>query len=379
MISLPGYFDYAAATPVDPAVVEAMKPYFSDKFFNPSSLYTQALQARDELAELRAEIGRVFGVKPSEVIFTSGGTEANNLAIHGVMGHFLGKKLLVSAIEHDSVLGPAKQYNHSLVQVDHFGRLQLDDLKTQIDDDVVLVSIMLANNEVGSIQPLQEISTLIADERRRRRKQGNLTPIYLHTDAAQAVQYIDCNVSRLGVDLMTVNSGKIYGPKQSGCLIVDSSVKLHPQVIGGGQEFGRRSGTESLALIAGFNKALEIVQKKRGEECKRLAILQKELISGLESLGAQINGPKRDRLVNNIHFTLPGKDNETILYQLDRKGFMVATGSACSALKDSTSHVLAAMGFDETYSRSSIRLSLGRFTTGELIGAFLDELHALLN
>ena len=363
------YLDYAAATPVDERVLAAMRPYFEAEFYNPSAQYRAARGAGAALETARDKVAHWLGAKSSEVIFTAGGTEANNLAIHGVMRRFPGANLIISAIEHESVLAPAARYDHREVVVTPDGRVDLKDLRIKIDDQTVLVSIMYANNEIGTVQPIHEIGQIITEIRRQRLADGNDLPLYFHADAAQAANYLDLHVARLGVDLLTLNGGKIYGPKQSGCLYVKAGVELTPLIDGGGQERGLRSGTENVAAAVGFAEAVNIAQKMRREETARLQTLQKQFINGVEKglPDAIINGSLKFRLPNNVHLTLPGQDNERLLIELDEAGIMAAAGSACSASSEESSHVLHALGLDDAAARASLRFTMGRSTTSEMI------------
>lgn len=361
----PIYLDYAAATPLDPHVLAAMQPHLRDSFYNPSATYRAGTQSRQALEGARVRVAHWLGARPSEIIFTAGGTEANNLAIHGVMRKFPAANVVVSAVEHESVLAPAHEYDCREAGVEANGRLDLADLHQKIDDKTVLVSIMYANNEVGTIQPLREVAALVAELRSARLSAGNKLPLYLHTDACQAANYLDLHVSRLGVDLLTVNGGKIYGPKQTGALFVKGGIELMPLIAGGGQERGLRSGTENVAGAVGLAKALDQTQSTRHDEASRLKALQTTFIAGLEQAIPQavINGSRKKRLPNNVHVTLPGQDNERLLIQLDEAGVQAAAGSACSASNEESSHVLLAMGKTEVEARASLRFTLGRATT----------------
>ncbi len=370
------YLDYAAATPIDPVVQSAMQPYFSDKFYNPSALYLSAKAIHKDIEAARGSIAQIIGAKPSEVIFTAGGTEANNLAIHGLMEHFPGKSILVSSIEHDSIIESTRQYSHDLISVTPEGIINLEALKQKITDDTVLVSVMYANNEIGTVQPIQEVAKIIKEIRANRVKNGNSLPIYLHTDAAQATNYLDMHVSKLGVDLMSVNGGKIYGPKQTGFLYIKTGVKLKAQVLGGGQERNLRSGTENVAGIIGLSTALQIVTDRKKLEIERLKQLQHEFIDKLKEAipSATVNGSIKHRLPNNVHITIPGIDNERVLMELDERGIMCATGSACSASNDEPSHVLSAIGLSDEDARSSLRFTLGASTSEKDIDAVVTTL-----
>lgn len=370
------YLDHAAATPVLPEVLEAMLPYMSERFYNPSALYLAAKSVHKDIADARAKIAGWLGARPSEIVFTAGGTESDNLAIHGVMSRYPNANVVFSGIEHDAVLNAAKQHNYSQAPVNPQGIIKLNELADTVNDQTVLVSVIYASNEIGTIQPLKQVAKLIKDIRLKRRKSGNDLPIYLHTDASQAANYLDLHVSRLGVDLMTLNAGKIYGPKQCGALYVSSSVELSPQIHGGGQERGLRSGTENPAQIIGFARALDIVQSSREDESLRLAKLQQLFMSELAQKVPQavINGSTKYRLPNNVHVTFPGHDNERLLMELDEAGIICAVGSACSASNEEPSHVLKAIGLTDAEAQASLRFTMGRQTSEADILKTVDKL-----
>lgn len=359
------YFDHAAGTPVDSEVLAAMLPYFSEEFYNPSATYARAQSVKKRLEQARAEVAGVLGSRTNEITFTAGGTEANNLAIRGVMQAFPGKKLVVSSVEHDSVLEPAMALGAQLAPVKPDGIVDTDALVVSIDDDTVLVSVMLANNEVGSLQPVRNLAQRLQTIRDSRRTRGITLPLILHTDACQAGNYLDLHVSRLGVDMMTLNGGKIYGPKQSGVLYVRAGTQLAPQILGGGQERGRRSGTENVAFAVGFAAALTKAQNMRHEQLRAHEELRDHMFNLIEQQipNAVINGSRTNRLANNVHVTIPGSDNERVLFYLDEHSVMAAAGSACSASSEEPSHVLRAMGISEADAQSSLRFTLGRENT----------------
>jgi cysteine desulfurase len=361
------YLDHAAATPLDPAVADVMMPFWTEQFYNPSATYAPAVAVHKSLAAARVRVAGVLGARPSEIIFTAGGSEANNLAIHGVMRTWPDSNIVVSAIEHDSVLAPARRYDCREAAVGPDGRLQLDKLLAKIDDQTVLVSVMYANNEVGTLQPIRELARALTEVRRARQAAGSDRPLLLHTDACQASNYLDLHVARLGVDLMTLNGGKVYGPKQSGALYVKAGVSLTPLIDGGGQEQGLRSGTENVPAIIGFAQAFEQAQAMRQAEAKRLQSLQQTAFKQIGELLPQavVNGSIKQRLPNNLHLTIPGADNERLLLQLEAKGILAAAGSACSASDEEPSHVLRAMGMSDEDARASLRLTMGRATTAE--------------
>ena len=359
------YFDHAAATPLDPEVLAAMQPFFAEQFYNPSANYLAAQKVRAALEQARADVAAVLGARSSEIIFTAGGTESDNLAIAGVMRQFPDANVVVSAIEHDAVLEPAGQFNCSVALVTEQGMVDLTDLESKINDQTVLVSVMYANNEVGTIQPIRQIALALERIRQERRQAGNTLPLYFHTDACQATNYLDLHVSRLGVDLMTLNGGKIYGPKQSGVLYVSSKVTLQPVIRGGGQERNLRSGTENVAACVGFAKALQLAQAKRHDEVERLSKLQATACKLIAEKLPQaiVNGSIKHRLPNNLHLTLPGQDNERLLVELDERGILAAAGSACSASDEEPSHVLRAMGISDADAQASLRFTMGQTTT----------------
>lgn len=374
------YLDYAAATPVDPAVLAVMQPYFTEKFYNPSATYLAAQNTKKELNAARSKIAQSIGARPGEIIFTAGGTEANNLAIKGILEQYPEGEALVSSVEHESVLAPAENYAHKLIPVAADGTVDIEALKDLITDKTVLISVMYANNEVGTIQPIRKITQIVQEIRSQRRKRGNTLPLYTHTDACQAGNYLDLHVSRLGVDLMTVNGGKIYGPKQSGALFVASQVRLQPQIEGGGQERDIRSGTENVAQAVGFAEALEHAQATRHEYSEAMRELQAHFFAQLSEKIPEvvINGAKKHRLPNNVHITIPGQDNERLIFALDEKGVLAAAGSACSASNEEPSHVLRAMGVSDVDAQASLRFTMGRSTTKKDIDYTVQSLGDIL-
>lgn len=366
------YLDYAAATPMDERVFAAMKPYFSDKFFNPSASYAAATEARADYEAARHSLAQIIGARPAEITMTAGATESINLAFSFPR---LSKrqKILVSAVEHPAVLAAATRETLftkvQLIRVEKSGRVNLDDLGRRLDDDVTMISIGYANSEIGTVQPIREVAEVITTARADRLKRGVKRPLLLHTDASQAAGLLDINVARLGVDLMTLNAGKCYGPKQVGLLYVRAGVKLQPLIVGGGQESGLRSGTENVAGAVGFARALGIAEKKRKTETRRLAELRDDLEKFLiqEFPDVVINGHGKHRLPNVLNFSVLGLDGERALFALDQRGVCVATGSACAANKGTRSHVLTAIGLGDDLADGSLRISLGRPTTHDEI------------
>ena len=356
------YLDYAAATPLEKQVLAAMEPYFTENFHNPSAGYLAARRSRQALQDARAYVAGYLGAKPSEIVFTAGGTEANNLAIQGVMRRFPDGELLVSSLEHNSILAPAELFKSKQIPATTKGVVDLAAMARLITERTVLISVAWVNSELGTLQPLKEIARLVEKIRRQRLKMGQTLPLYIHTDAAQAAAYFEPKVARLRIDLMSINGGKIYGPKQSGALYVRAGTLLKPLILGGGQESSYRSGTENVAGCVGLAKALEIVQVRREAESKRLTDLRDLFIFGLQKQvrGALITGVGAPRAPHIVHVSFAGADGERLMMQLDELGIQCSVGSACSASRDEPSHVLLAIGMDETTARSSLRFSLGQ-------------------
>jgi cysteine desulfurase len=374
------YLDYAAATPVDPTVLAAMRPYFSETFYNPSADYQAARNVKKDLNIARNKIAYWLGSKENEIIFTAGGTEANNLAIRGVMQKYPKAKMLISPIEHDSIRLPAQEYLFAEIGIKDDGRIDLEDLKNKLNDSIVLVSVMYANNEIGVIEPLKKIAQVISSVRQDRKKRGVKLPLLFHSDACQAGNYLDLHVNRLGVDMMTLNGGKIYGPKQSGALFIKSGVQLKPLITGGGQEFNLRSGTENVAYAIGIAEALDLAQKQHLDESKRLGDIRDYFIARLEKeiKGVVVNGSKVYRLANNVHVSLADQDNEYLIISLDQLGIMASAGSACSAAKQESSHVLRALGLSDDQAKNSLRFSLGKTTTKQQIDTVIEGLKSII-
>lgn len=363
-MATPIYLDHAAATPLDEGILKQMLPYLTEQFYNPSATYLAAKKVRHAIDDARSRTAKVLDVRPGEIIFTAGATEANNLAIHGVMAKHPNGKVLVSAVEHDSVLQAAKQYNCQIIPVDTFGHVDVESLTKMLSDDVVLVSCMWINNEVGTIAYMGLIRQAVLAAREARIMRGNFTPLYLHTDGAQAPNLIHLLPKRQGIDLLSLNGGKIYGPKQSGALYVAAGVDLEPLLYGGGQERGLRSGTENVANIVGFSLALEKASSRRNGEEKRPQKLQKlfrELLVNLEPK-VTVTLPVAEAY-NFVHIMVQGADNERLMMELDEAGIQCAVGSACSASDDEPSHVLKAMGFSDQQAQSSLRFTMGRQTS----------------
>jgi len=374
------FLDYASTTPMSAVVRQAMEPYFTDHFYNPSALYLGAKEVKKSLDGARESVAQLLGVRPSEIVFAAGSTEANNLAIRGVMEAHKGAHCVVGAIEHESVLHTASGYNYSVAPVDEQGIIDVAALAALVQPDTVLVACMLANNEIGTVQPIAEIGQLVEKLRAHRLASGNKTPLYLHTDASQAYNYMQVLPHSLGADLVVISGSKIYGPKQSAVLYIKAGIQLAPQLTGGSQEWGVRAGTENVAGIMGLTAALQETAQLRQAEHKRLKALQDFFVSEMNQKLPQVvmNGSRKHRLPNNIHLTVPATDNETLIMQLDEAGIQAAAGSACSASSDEPSHVLKAIGLTDAEAQSSLRFSMGRATTKEHIARTVTELVRLL-
>lgn len=379
------YLDNAATTPVDPRVLQAMAPYFNEAFGNASSLHGKGNEAMAAVEASRAKIASFLGCSSENVYFTSGATESDNWAILGLTRAILrdnsGFKphIIISAVEHEAVIEPVRRLvkdglaESTYLKVDKNGLVSPEDLKKSIKANTVLVSVMLANNEIGSIQPLTKLAQVIAEANSSRKRR-----ILFHTDATQAPAYVECNVKKLGVDLMSLSAHKIYGPKGVGALYVGSGIKLEPLVYGGGQQQGARSGTYNVAGIVGFGKAVEIVsdKKERSEDIKRIKELRDYLVKQVlvKVPRSSLNGSLKDRLPNNASFIFPGVEGESVVLMLSRHGICASTGSACSSGSLEPSHVLLAIGVPIEHAHGSLRLTLGRFTKKSDIEALLKHL-----
>lgn len=370
------YLDHAAATPLDPNVLAAMQPYLVEKFYNPSSPYAPAVAVRREYDVAKSTIASVIGARSGELIMTAGATESINLAFGSRVGH-----VIVTAIEHQSVLAAAARQEHTIVPVDHNGRVDPAVIKQAIRPDTWLISVGLANNEIGTIQPLSKIAEMIATVRSERLASGNMTPLYLHSDASQGAGQLDLHVARLGVDMLTLNAAKAYGPKQVGLLYAARSVKLQPQIVGGGQELGLRSGTENVAGVIGMATAFSKVDASRHGEVHRLSELRNRLQSALTTAfpEAVVSGHAKHRLAGHLHISFLGLDAERLVFGLETRGVLVATGSACAANKGTRSHVLTAIGLDDQTADGSLRITLGKSTDQDTIDQAAEHIIAEVN
>lgn len=353
------YLDHAAATPLDERVFTAMQPYASQQFFNPSSPYAPAIMVRREYENAKSRIAVCIGGKADDIVMTAGATESINLIFNSIDGH-----VVTSSIEHQAVLEAATCHEYTCVSPDERGWISATAVAEAIRPDTELVSIQLANNELGTIQPLRDIARVVRAERTRRTQAGETRPIYLHSDASQGVGQIDVHIARLGVDALTLNAGKMYGPKQVGCLWVDRFVTLRPLIHGGGQEGGVRSGTENVAGTIGFAVAIEHAVNHMHSEAKRLSHLRDMLESELTAAfpEAVLSGARTKRLPGHLHVSFPGLDAERLIFLLEARGVLVATGSACAANKGTRSHVLTAIGLDPDVADGSLRITLGRLS-----------------
>ena len=350
------YLDHAAATPVDRRVLEAMEPYFRDQFFNPSAAYLPAKKVAADYEAAKATIAHAIGAKGSDLVITAGATEANNLAFTALS---TGSALYLET-EHDSIRTVAKNYGGQAIKVLSNGLIDLDDLRAKITDETELISVALANNELGTVQPLAEVASIIKEIKLDRLKRGIKTQLLLHSDASQALNLLDINVARLGVDLLTLNAAKVYGPKGVGALYVSHEVKLKPLTVGGGQENGLRSGTENVPGVIGFAKAVEIAKEHLNGNRKKYANWRKLLLAELKNYEL-IN--KKHALDNFVVLCYNGIDAERLIYLLEDKNVYVATGAACAASKGQKSHVLKALGLTDAQIAGSLRLSLGETNT----------------
>ena len=359
------YLDHAAATPVSRKVLQAMEPYFTQEFFNPSAAYLPAKKVAADYETAKGVIAHAIGAKSTDIVITGGATEANNLAFTALAQRNHGKgEVLYLETEHDSVRAVAQQYNGTAVKVLPSGLINLEDLKAKITDNTTLISVSLANNELGTIQPLAEIGSLVREIRIDRLKRDIKTPIYLHSDASQALNLLDISVARLGVDMLTLNAAKVYGPKGVGALYVAHDVKLSPLTMGGGQEKGLRAGTENVPGVIGFATAIKEAKEHLNGNRKKYKKFKQILLSELQGYEL-IN--KKHTLDNFIVLCYNSIDAERLIYLLEEKEICVATGAACAASKGQKSHVLTAIGLSDAEIAGSLRLTLGETNTEEQI------------
>ena len=369
------YLDYAATTPVDKRVVKEMQPYFSEKFGNTMSLHFFGQEAKLALEQSRGILAGIINAEPNEIIFTSSATESNNLALKGVAlaNKSKGNHIIVSSIEHPCIVESAKWlkkqgFEITEVPVDKYGTVNLEDIKNAITGKTILVSVIHASNEIGTIEPIEKIGKICKD-----------AGILFHTDASQSFGKISINVRKMNIDLLTTSSHKIYGPKGAGFLYVKKGIIIEPILHGGGQENGLRGSTVNVPAIVGFAKAAEICQKEMLKESKRLTKLRDKLIkSVLKIKDSHLNGSPKNRLANNANFWFDFIEGESIIMMLDLEGIACSTGSACSSFKLEPSHVLLATGLRPEQAHGSLRISLGRFTTEKEINQLIKVLPSII-
>ncbi len=384
MIPLPKkliYLDHAATTPVDARVLEVMQPFFIEDFGNPSSFHTMGMRAKDAVIASRKTITHLLGAHDEEILFTSGGTESNSLALFGIIqAHKTAildtrysipdtislPHVITTSIEHHAVLEPLlhwqkqKQIELTILSVDREGQVSVKDLEAALKPNTILVSIMMANNEIGTIEPIADIGRAILAWRKEHK---TIYPFF-HSDACQAAGFLDLNVDKLHTDLLTINSSKIYGPKGVGLLYLRRGTKIEPLVRGGGQERNLRSGTENVPSIVGFAKALELAHAEREQESARLTELRDYLVAGLMKIPkSRLNGHPTDRLPNSVNVSFLDIEGEAAVLYLDAEGIMASTGSACASSSLDPSHVILATGLSYEAAHGSIRFTLGRKTT----------------
>jgi len=366
------YFDYNATTPVDPRVVDEMKPFFSENFHNPSSFYSKAGEASYAIKIARERVAKLINANEDEIFFTSGGTESDNLAVQGIVSRFKekGNHIITSSIEHPAVLKTceflAKQgYEVTFLPVDEKGYVSPEELKSSMKENTILVTIMHANNEIGIIQPIKELA-----------KVAHSKGVYFHTDAVQTTGKIPVDVKALDVDLLSFSSHKIYGPKGMGVLYKKKGIKVDPLLFGGGHEKGVRAGTENVTGIIGLGKAAELALAEMDGEEKKLRPLRDRIKKGIFDTVPEIlvNGDPENGLYNTLNVSIKYIEGESILAMLDGQGFALSSGSACSSKSLEPSHVLLAIGLKHEDAHGSLRISLGKYNTEEAVDGLLKAL-----
>ena len=373
------YLDNAASTAVHPEVVKEMLPYFDVQYGNPSSIHQFGRKAKNAIQKARKQVAALIDAEPDEILFTSGGTESNNTILYGITklqgSHLDQNHIITSSIEHEAILQPCKEFENigikiTYLPVDEHGIVNPDDITNSINSHTVLVSIMFANNEVGTIQPIKEISEICKKYQ-----------IPFHTDAVQAVGKVPINVKELGVDALSISSHKINGPKGIGALFIKKGLTVTPQILGGGQENGMRSGTENVASIVGFGKACEIAKDKLSDNISHFHSLYSLILAKTikEITYVKLNGHPEKRIFNNIHLTFMGVNGEDLIIKLDEHGIAASTGSACSVHTQKASHVLKAMGFNHEQITGSLRLSFGYMNTLDEISQTVEILKKVVS
>jgi cysteine desulfurase len=370
------YLDHAATTPTRPEVVKAMLPFFTDAFGNPSSIYSYGQEARGAVEEARIKVTELIGARSEEIVFTGGGTEADNFALKGVAyaNEHKGNHIITTSIEHPAVLEVCKflerrGFRITYLPVDEYGLVDPQDVKKAITDKTILISVMHASNEVGTIEPISEIGKIAKE-----------AGVYFHTDAVQTVGHIPVNVDELKVDLLSISAHKLYGPKGAGALYVRKGTRLVSLMHGGEQEKRRRAGTENVPAIVGLGKAVELAGQEMGKEAERLAYLRDKLIKGLgEKIDhIRLNGHPRRRLPNNVNVSIDFVEGESMLLNLDLEGICASTGSACSSASLEPSHVLLALGLSPEQAHGSLRFTLGRENTEADVERVLEVLPGIV-
>lgn len=371
------YFDYAATTPMDPEVLEEMTPYFIENFGNPSSIYSYGREAKKAVEEARTRIAKLIGANAKEIFFTAGGSESDNWAIKGIAAALKGKgnHIITSKIEHHAVLHVCEYlekhgFEVTYLPVDEDGLIDIKDLENAITDQTILITIMFANNEIGTIEPIEEIGKIA--------KEHN---IYFHTDGVQALGNVEIDVEKMNIDLMSMSSHKIYGPKGVGALYIKKGIKIDPVIHGGAQERKKRAGTENVPGIVGFGKAAEIAYNHFEEHVEKTKKLSDKLMKGIqeEIHYVRLNGHPTRRLPGNVNFSFQFVEGEALLLNLDMLGVCGSSGSACTSGSLDPSHVLLAIGLPHEIAHGSLRLSIGRYTQEEDIDYVLQELPKIID
>jgi len=367
------YLDHAATTPIRPEVTKAMVPYFAKEFGNPSTLYSYGREAKGALEEAREKVARLIGVKrPEEIVFTSGGTEADNFALCGIAwaNQEKGNHVITTSVEHHAVINVCKflekrGFKVTYLPVDKYGLVDPLEVKRAITDKTILVSVMQANNEIGTIEPVEEIGEIVKEK-----------GVYFHIDAVQTVGHIPVDVDKLKVDLLAISAHKLYGPKGVGALYIRRGTKIVPFLYGGEQENKRRASTENVPGIVGFGEACSLAQKDMAEEEERLAHLRDKLIEGILNRikNSRLNGHPKKRLPGNVNVSLEGVEGESMLLSLDLEGICASSGSACTSSILEPSHVLTAIGISPEVAHSSLRFTLGRENNDQEISYVLKVL-----
>jgi len=377
------YLDHAGTTPMDPRVLEAMLPYFTQLYGNPASIHTVGQEARHALDEARDRVARVLNCRNREVVFTSGGTESDNAAIHGAATALIetGNHIITSSVEHHAVLHTCQYlegvgYEVTYLPVDRYGMVEPEGVYNAVTSRTTVVSLMYGNNEIGAINPIPQIAEAV-----KRRAEELERTIVMHTDAVQAAGFLDLNVRKLGVDMLSLSGHKFHGPKGAGVLYVRRGTPFLPLILGGGQERERRSGTENVPGIVGLSVALEMADASREEVSRRCSALRDRIIRHIPQVipGSHLNGHPTQRLPNNVNFSFEGVEGEPILLGLDMAGIAASSGSACSSGSLEPSHVLLALGQSAELARGSLRITLGKNNTEDEVDYFLQVLVDLVH